>query len=543
MSQQPSPSRYQQEVIELEAEKVRITNQLLALPDKVAAEAQYNNLRSVWDARLKEIQSRYAVSTSNNQQTSFDNREALAIQQKEINDFEAVKASEIARLEYLYTTQNDVSAGATFASKQIVWARIADKMKERHVRYNDLQKLVYYNIVNRITTNEGVKQFCIGPVAMEYWLKCFTTPTVSTNSYETVETFGDSVLKMCVIDRMYTENPRIDSEQLTGAVIYYANNVLLGKILEGVQIENVLNKTSFQDFLLFDRELLNVNFVMNAIIADLFEAILGTIQVVTGIYFEGSKIGYGFAFNWFTYLFEKAEVKMNITVGNNFTVLGQIFDRFKNVIGGGLKLSSETAPFNVAVGGNVIKSVIGWRYYFDTDTLAKLKKLQNSIVDSVSVLNTIQQFPDNKLNLVRKDYTWPESVIGMSPINLYVIGDDIDIAKENAAKEALEVLRGYGITPEWASKAKQLLELSDNRNHDARGFRLNLIRYGFVDYNMKKLTKYSTEGFSIMQLIGKRANGEEQLIKSIAGYQGIKELVDILYEDFATRGMPEEEVY
>lgn len=384
-------------------------------------------------------------------------------------------------------------------------------------RYEQIRNMVWYNIVSKLTTDDNVSAAFISEENMVYWLRCFTSPLSSSDNYETLETLGDSGLDSYIKYKLFTDDPYVDPDDLSRVVTYYGRNDFIHYEIMSrlVFTDEAGNKSTFFNYLDVNPQLLIDDSLITKLQADLYEAILGTIKIVVDITFNG-RLGHDFSYNWFVYTFEFAGfTRLRTDVGNSVTILHQIFSRFSEV---GITIKEHKSVKDDFSVGN--RTVIGVRYYLEPADLAKLYKL---IGGSFSGLT-----PRENLYLVRNDYLPPSSFgLNKSATGNYVIGDVKDTAIENAAEEALRFLNEkFGVNSKWATAKKSEIEVEQifpANSPERRKFEEKKRKDNFVSVQAKKLTKFSTEGLTVLQFIGVRpvkpghTIGEQVLIKATVG--------------------------
>lgn len=385
-----------------------------------------------------------------------------------------------------------------------------------------IRNLVRTDIIGRITNNQDLVAACVADNIMPLWIRCFNTPLVSADNYDVIEKLGDAVLELCTVDKLLVDNPYTTPGAINDAVTYYASNKFIYELMPRIPV-TIMTGKKLGDFLATEKDLMISDHLHWTVVADLYEAILGTVKAVVSIVAHG-RIGYDFANEWYLYtLRQNGITRLEDTKGNGMTILHQIFTRFSEAgINIDVRLSKKGKPTEIPLPGDDVykRVVIGYYYYLTAD--------------DIDILNSLgARLPTGKdLILVPSNYKQPNNIRTQEP---FVIGYDKVVAKENAANEALEFLKNYGVTPEWAARVKTEREIANYGSDVKARFDAKIKQLGYHGYNIKVLTtgKYSTEGSKIVQLFGviKHPNGmsENVLLFSVPGggntYEIKKELV------------------
>lgn len=399
---------------------------------------------------------------------------------------------------------------------------------------NRIIVLVQNEIMVKITTNPQLISFAVERPQLDYWVKCFTSPTFDPIGYDTLENIGDTALDMCIDDKAYAMDVFIDADKLSKLKNYYGENSFNARILKNIPLATFPGE-NFGSFLRVNPEVWTVNSISDAVLGDLYESIMGALRIIGNLFFR-SRIGYELCFNWYTYTYKVTNTNFDLNAGNSITVLKQIFDRFKEFKFLNLETKSESTDFTVTSNG-VTRVVKGWRYYLPTNAINGLKTLQNTQgIDGNLILSKYHPIDGNKIILVPSNYQDTTYGIRQELSNLFVIGDIDAMAKENAAFQAIKALADYGITPEWATSAKSALEISGSNINQAlmNNFMRNLRANGFEKYEFRRPGKISNESANFVQLMGIKANGEQQILLGKAGGGNVSDIKKELFRVFAT---------
>jgi dsRNA-specific ribonuclease len=346
------------------------------------------------------------------------------------------------------------------------------------------------------------------PEAMNIWGQAFTHETVSsTHNYEDLEYIGDAALKFAFPQYLALKFPHLHKGEYTELNVAYMSK------MKNAELAQKMGFGPYIRVIGMDRAILNLE-------ADVFESFFGALNNIANSIQFGS--GFVYCYNMMAYLFEDVYIDESLGRGSAKTQVLQMFVRFDlqkpQEIVSGLTVNIQTTgkmavrPYEV-IGkskGSSKKEAEYQAYKMAINTLVNRGSLivqeqqahiQNDIEFSIELL------PEHI------DFLKSYGVVINDPIIGTAIAKTKKEAEYLAYTQALETLKYYGITTEWAEQAKKLRDFSDPVVAQyVPAVSNKLETEGFVDMAFFIPRKTTTTKGAIVELIGIRENGERKLL-------------------------------
>ncbi len=310
-------------------------------------------------------------------------------------------------------------------------------------------------ILARIIPSKEERQEYFREDLLAYWIQAFTNETVDPNfNYESLEMIGDRFMKASFADYLSQRINRINESQLTELQNYYLTTIPQSNLARSLG---------------FGPHIRVVGEVKAKTLEDVLEAFIGALFRVS----EEVAGGRGY-YNVFTmmvsfYKDEPIEKQLNVVKGG----------RDKTVF---------------------------------IQSLAKLR-LNPAIEDDYDE-NNMKHFT---LTLTTRAREFFESHGMIVPkVIAHGIGNSKRAAENNAYSEALALLREKGMTPEWIEEQRTIFAF-DRPEYQAYlpTARARLEREGFTKMTFSTPVSTTTTRQCVVQLIGHRPNGTQQILASV----------------------------
>ena len=398
------------------------------------------------------------------------------------------------------------------------------------LRINQLSEFIFNNILNKFLppvqdpdvlaihpeSSGYLSHALIMPFGsfdpIPYWVACFTSPILSHRSYEAIESIGDSRVNALWIMLGYETFNNMTPSELTNFESYYAgnyyHNVLMGKLYEVSKLTD-RPPVKLEDGLLIgnDTNIIKeaLDTIGDAIRADLFEAIFGTLYVL-GSQLQSKGLGEEITSLWFRYIITTCDIQLDRTVGNSKSIIVQMFDRLN--IPKGVTFNKKNNRIN-----DLIVSVTGWW------TLSH---------KAITMLNTEASKLGTTISQSVRSLT-PTTILARN--NETITSSTNDITKELSAKAALDFLLDFGVTPQWAGSIKTMIDIYAISDDIKDTFTKRLTQSGYVSMDLFKNNKYTTPTHFTVQLNGITATGREDLLMTMVSNKDVPTIkADIIRE-------------
>jgi len=304
-----------------------------------------------------------------------------------------------------------------------------------------------YKTLSPIITDDKERAKYVGQAQMLIWARAFTHSSVNPKiNNEELEFYGDAVLKAIFAEYITQRLPGLPESMYSELDAYYMGGV--GQSLLGKQLNLV-------PYILLS-SVLAINFNIEK---DQFEAFFGALSRVSDTILKG--LGYLNCLNMLIYLFKDVKIDMEKAEGDATTQVNQIFERFSTGRPKALVVSERPYTINIVL---------------TEDQLAILGDYKVYLADPRIGTATSQ---------AKKT------------------------AKKAAYQMAFETLKAYGITTEWAKKAKLYLDFHDqDMKPYIDAFEAKLEKEGYMTPYFH-IPRKATDGKSMLiQLIGVRKKDE-----------------------------------
>lgn len=367
-------------------------------------------------------------------------------------------------------------------------------------------------------TSPQFMQYFTAP-KMVVWAQAFTHETVSSSyNYENQEYTGDAILKAVFPKYLRNRFPKFNKNDYTELNNVYMSKMKQAELARKMGLERFIRVTGM------DRAILNLE-------TDVFESFFGALDEVSNSITEG--LGFVNCYNMIVHLFKDVEIDESRARGSSKTQVIQMFVRFdlpkpiESVEG---ERSNEITVF-VAPGARatanrvlVENAILGRnrdQKYDKAQTEAYREAIDQlreyGIIDVTEeqfqaqgrrdIKFTVSLDQSNMEFLRSYRVQLPSTVIGVAT------GGTKKEAEVEAYNQALATLAKYGITTEWAEKTKQQRDLEEPMLQPyLPAARARLAQEGFVSMRFFIPRKTTTPKGAIVQLVGLRNNGQEQLL-------------------------------
>lgn len=419
-------------------------------------------------------------------------------------------------------------------------ATSAEDIRKREVR--DLASMVKNDIVSKITDKREYIDFAISEDAMKIWIQCFTSPLNSKINYDPLETEGDAYEKSFMVTYIRENFPDVNSDRITSLIQHYASNEFHAETMKKIPTRS---GRKIHDYMLsgvYSKEELVKN-LPDDYIGDIYEAIFGAIITVFNMY--KSKLGPIFADKWFEYIASIINFNVNEEYKSNYIAeLSQIFDKLATAVGARTMQyvsAHETSVTYEDYDGNRSVAISVYRS-LTREAIDLIERVNSEVGIELRIKGNIRSLLGRPLILrghvndtVPKHSKYYKS---------YSVIMKVDKKARNlAAKQALDYLKGYGITQEWASQIKMEVIVNKLNPHIRKDFMDAINSLGYVDFVLSKDNKYATLGGNMyVSLLGVKKNGFKELIFTKFGKSGTIQLSTELITNFVIqwRNLPPE---
>lgn len=324
------------------------------------------------------------------------------------------------------------------------------------------------------------------------WAEAFISDTRSTINYQRLENLGDVFAKAIVSDLLHRTFTNMTPDQSTNAMGYFITNKFQGDILDRLTDKIVTHvefdrdtyipynveytKGTISDLLLIDNSIVHSIEIDDR--RDLYESIFACIQ------WSGQSVSRGIGWEWCEKFVEKVFTpyltpEMFKVFSKSYTLasVDQIFERFVHGTNG--DKTAIGAPYSKSD-----KQITGGR--------------GSSIVTTISMSpGSIAFFKSNPILRYIEGNDNKERFIqfgsNVKAGDVFVVAtalrkEDSKVAAATLALEKLE--KEFGITQEWASRAKDMYDLEDfssaSGNNAPTQYLVGIVKEG------RKITKYGT---------------------------------------------------
>lgn len=318
-----------------------------------------------------------------------------------------------------------------------------------------LQKLQSFlnDLLKNIIKDQKERNSYLDARAMAIWSAALTHESFSpSDNYEDLEYLGDAALKYIFPKYLMNRFPYLHKNEYTELNVAYMSKVMQGKL------SRKLGFTEFIRFTGIDKVILNLD-------ADVFESFFGALDTISSMVTPG--LEFANCYNMILYIFNDVDIDVRKGKGAPKTQVIQIFVRFD--------LPKPIEQIDDRDKYNIIFSVI-----LPKENLEFLRSYGVNIVNPV---------------------------IGVAK------GSTKAEADFEAYTQALNLLESYGITTDWADKAKQSRDFMDpaiapyvpeaDKRLKAEGFER---MYFFIP------RKTVTPKGAIVQLVGVRPNDRHEVL-------------------------------
>jgi dsRNA-specific ribonuclease len=366
-------------------------------------------------------------------------------------------------------------------------------------------------------TSPQFMQYFTAP-KMVIWAQAFTHETVSSSyNYENQEYTGDAILKAVFPKYLRNRFPKFDKNEYTELNNVYMSKMKQAELARNMGLSNFIRVTGM------DRAILNLE-------TDVFESFFGALDEVSNTIADG--LGFINCYNMIVHLFRDVEIDENRARGSSKTQVIQIFVRFdlpkpiESVEG------ERSNEITVIVSPNVDKLI---HNIIPNDILGRNRDQKYDKAQAEAYREAIDQLHDQgiieiveeqfqaqgrrdiqftvSLNQAHLDFLrnyriqLPSAVIGVAT------GSTKKEAEVEAYNQALATLARYGVTTDWAEKTKQQRDLEEPALRPyLPAARARLAKEGFASMRFFIPRKTTTPKGAIVQLVGLRNNGREELL-------------------------------
>lgn len=395
-----------------------------------------------------------------------------------------------------------------------------------------LQKLQIF--INKklmpITKDQKERNQFLTPDSMAIWAKAFTHETYDPSfNYEELEFQGDAILKSVFPEYLMTRFPHLSKDGYTD---------LNSKYMGAVQHFTLSQKMGFAPFI----RVRGLDYPIQNIQADLLESFFGALNAIANNIVKG--LGYIYSYNMIAYLFEDIYIDgSKSNKGSEKTQVQQIFTRFDLPKPNEKTYEPSKNEYNVSILLNpninnqtileISKSSDVSRSKSEHDAYSEaIKKL--SEMGIITVKHTVtENFRSGSSNMITFSVELlPEHIKFLNEYSVNVTNKTIGSASAQTKKEAeakaytnaLDTLTSYGITSDWAEKAKLEKDLSDpiisgaaeirnsrNKNY-ADLAKERAKNEGFDSLKFAIPRKTVTPSGAVVQLLGITKNGYKRLL-------------------------------
>lgn len=367
-------------------------------------------------------------------------------------------------------------------------------------------------LLTRIIHNKETRYKFLSPEAMTIWARAFTHETVSpTDNYEDLEYAGDTILKWAFPKYMKRRFPFLDKGELTELHATYMSKMKQAELSRELQLPQYIRVRGM------DRAILNLE-------TDAFESFFGALEAVADSIIDGT--GTAYCYNMVLNIFRTMEIDDSTIKGSAKTQVQQIFSRFELP-----KLIEQTPGHEVIIGASP-----GFQTYLGKSSPIIAQGIANTIKDAEyeAYRALISELTDQKLITVSSEHNSTSNMYflvslrpehmnflasyGVNPKQVeigYSTGSTKKEAEHGAYKQSLDTLSRYGITTDWAEKAKIAKDFDDPQIKPyVQALTTKGKSEGYESHYFFIPRKTVTQTGAVVNLIGVKPNGQEIVLAS-----------------------------
>lgn len=350
---------------------------------------------------------------------------------------------------------------------------------------------------------------------MKIWTKAFTHETYSpSENYEDLEYAGDAVLKWAFPKYLTKRFPHLHKNEFSELNVAYMSKIMQAELARKMDLGKFLRVKCIE------KASLNLE-------TDVFESFFGALEAVSDLIFPES--GCHRCYDMIVHLFSTVQIDETKGRGCPKTQVIQIFVRFdlpkplEQSPGSKVTIKASQSLLPLLQKSGVTQDIIGQsisakekdaKYEAHNQVIksllcSNLITIENENVSSqnVSEVNFIVRLRNEHIAFLNS------YGVNVPPIIGNASGSTKKEAEFEAYKQAFNTLSQFGITTDWAEKAKHIRDFTDpsilpfvetaNHKLKSKGF---FSMYFFIP------RKTTTSRGSVVQLVGVRSNGSHQVL-------------------------------
>ncbi len=343
---------------------------------------------------------------------------------------------------------------------QLLLCELIGQTQEESISIDDVWLDNLINVIDKILAKiiTDTKPY-LAEDLLSYWVQALTSKTIDPNlNYETLEMFGDRLMKTTFADYLIQRVEGITERQLTELQNYYLSTLQQSNFSKSLGLASVVRVAGEPPEKVFE---------------DIFESFFGALFRVS----EAVRGGYGYynAFRLISAIYQNEPIEKMIPElerGRDKTVYQQ-------------SLGKLGFPYKKD-GGTEVESVIDGMVHFKVLLPPGAQKF----------------FAGYGIRLPNEmGYGIAKSKTGAATV---------------AYSKALETLEDNGITPEWIEKTREILMFDKPEYNPYIGkARARLAREGFDRMTFSQPASTSTTNRQVVQLIGIRPNGSQAILATV----------------------------
>jgi len=351
-------------------------------------------------------------------------------------------------------------------------------------QWNEMLKGKIENLLGNIMNNKEHIQRLLSEDAMKVWRASFTDEYIDPKpegNYQSLETLGDTVMKVHFVKFILEKFPRVTPDQMTMFTTKYVAKKIQALISRKLELPNYTRKLrALPDNM--------------SLAEDLLEALFGALIKTSEVVFGNMMIGQTMAYNMIVYLYNPMNITLKDAVRNNVGSVGEILRR----------VDLDYAVEETKQGDETIYSLY-MVYRTGKDNNYKLENLKRIGPQAVEIFNKLGLSQVNEKILKIAELKYKNKAATYKSIKDKLFG----IAKDNLEKLGLtlhssERIRFY--------RMLDMPHLRDIREEVLKRLRADNFEYG----KFREIVKNDIDDY-VTAFYGVRSNDEVDILTTASG--------------------------
>lgn len=361
-----------------------------------------------------------------------------------------------------------------------------------------------FEFLRPVIPNDNLRNRVLGEEIMPIWMKAFTHISYDVNeNYELIEYQGDRTMKAQFVLYIMDRFPDLDEGPISELENHYLSKPVLAELGRKYGLTDYVRTISVDPDI--------------HIAEDLIESVSGALYQTSDLAFDKFGSGNVPVFNYTKMLFDPMKIDLSILQGQPTTIVKQIFERlhWSGMSAEDRDREIRSISEQITQAGtdkeriaNIIRYNLT-RASRDKGPVELVEELPDGNIKFTIAFTEIALQEIRGAEAIKRSKG--EKITPIPEVIAYGIGNTRTSAKKIAYANALEKLKSWDITEEFAIRTRQMRLLNKPKFSQYKAPLTNKLRNdGFINFDFKKIK--DKPSYKLVQLQGIKKDGSKEVL-------------------------------